>query len=420
MNIERRELIKLAGLTAAAWTTARNAPAQRPVPKSEYDYVDWSWEKWRSITKATRPQVTGEHTGKAELIDLLDSNGNKIRSVAEWNKRRDAIRSLLIAFLGNFPRSRPALDVRLVDEKIRDGIQYRKVTFQTEPGERVPAYILFPANARGKLPAVMCPHQTTQAGKNEPAGLAGNPELYTALELCRRGFVTMTYDAVCFGERHDPASGHYGDAIPFYRKHPRWSLLGKMVWDFQRAVDVLETLDLVDAYRIGSIGHSHGGYTTLFAMAFDERIKGGVSNCGFETFRIDGNTWRWSHATALVPKLGFYRENRRLNMDLYRAVPDSAVIDIPFDTHEMLALIAPRPLLLSASDEDFVFPNGGWSTRRAVARVRPVYQLYDRETDLESSYFSGGHNFPSSASSSAYEFLSRHLKKSPQVTGGTA
>ena len=286
----------------------------------------------------------------------------------------------------------------------------RKFSFQSEAGEFVPAYLLIPKKSAKRVPAVLCPHQTTQAGKNEPAGLAGNPQLHTALHLVKRGYVTLTYDAVCFGERHDPASGHYGDAIPFYKKHPRWSLLGKMVWDMQRAIDYLETLDFVDQSRIASLGHSHGGYTTYISMALDDRIRFGVSNCGFDTFRIDGNTWRWAKATALLPLLGFYISNPRLSMDLYRAVPDSSVIDVPFELHELLALIAPRHLLLSASDEDFVFPNGGWSTRRAVAKLEPVYELLGERKDLSTFYFSGGHSFPPEASANAYEWLDRLMK----------
>jgi glucuronyl esterase-like protein len=270
--------------------------------------------------------------------------------------------------------------------------------------------LLRPKNLRGKAPVVLCPHQTTQAGKREPAGLAGNPQLHSALHLVQRGFVTLTYDAICFGERHEAASGHYGDAIPFYRKHPRWSLLGKMIWDLSRAIDYIETLDFVDATRIGSVGHSHGGITTLFGMAFDERIKAGASNCGFDTFRIDGNTWRWSRATALLPRLGFYLSNPALSMEFYRAVPDSEVIQTPFEMHELLALVAPRPLFLSTSDEDFVFPNGGWSLRRALARVKPVYKLLGSEERLSSYFFDGGHNFPGDASSNAYAWLDRWLK----------
>lgn len=412
MKIERREFFEIAGL-AVAGAALFNAPsvkAQRPLPKSEYDYVDWSWENWRRITKAARPSIKGEQSGKAELYDLLERGKEKIATSSEWQKRREEIRNRLNVFLGEPPKSKPPLNPKVIEETSRDGYILRKLVFQTERGEFVPSYLLVPKNLRGKTPVIICPHQTTQAGKKEPAGLAGNPQLQTALHLVRRGFVTFTYDALCFGERHDAASGHYGDAIPFYRKNPRRSLMGKMVWDLRRAIDYLETLDFVDAKHIGSIGHSHGGYTTLFGMAFDERIAAGASNCGFDTFRIDGNTFRWSKATALMPLLGFYVSNPRINMDFYRAVPDSGVMDVPFDMHELLALIAPRPLLLSTSDEDFVFPNGGWSARRALARIKPVYQLLGAPENLASYFFDGGHNFTAEASNNAYSWLERRLK----------
>ncbi len=412
LKIERRKFFEMAGLavTGAALFNAPPVKAQRPLPKSEYDYVDWSWEKWRKITKAVRPRVSGEQAGQAELIDLLTSGKEKITTPQAWHTRREEIKNRVRVFLGDAPKEKPPLAAKITEDTSRDGYILRKLVFQTEPNEFVPSYLLVPKNLRGKTPVMICPHQTTQAGKKEPAGLAGNPQLQTALHLVKRGFVTFTYDAICFGERHDAASGHYGDAIPFYRKHPRWSLMGKMIWDLQRAIDYLETLDFVDRKRIGSIGHSHGGYTTLFAMAFDERIAAGVSNCGFDTFRIDGNTWRWSRATALLPLLGFYISNPRLNMDFYRAVPDSSVVDVPFEMHELLALIAPRPLLLSTSDEDFVFPNGGWSARHTLARIEPVYELLGAPENLSSYFFDGGHNFTAEASSNAYDWLERRLK----------
>jgi hypothetical protein len=183
-----------------------------------------------------------------------------------------------------------------------------------------------------------------------------------------------------------------------------------MIWDLSRGIDYLETLDFVDPARIGSVGHSHGGITTLWGMAFDERIKAGASNCGFDTFRIDGNTWRWSHATALLPLLGFYVSSPYINLDRYRAMPDAEVINTPFDLHELLALIAPRPLLLSTSDEDFVFPNAGWSARRTLARIEPLYSLLGAGERINSHFFSGGHSFPAEASGKAYAWLERWLK----------
>ncbi|HEY7785367.1 MAG TPA: alpha/beta hydrolase family protein [Pyrinomonadaceae bacterium] len=412
LKIERREFLELTGLAVASAElfAAHSVKAQRPLPKSEYDYVDWSWEKWWRIVKATRPRILSEQTGKAELINLLATATEKITTPQGWQRRRTDIKNRLRLVLGDAPVSKPSLAVKLIEESSHDGYILRKLIFQTEPNEFVPSYMLIPKDLRGKAPAIICPHQTTQVGKREPAGLAGNPELHTALHLVRRGYVTFTYDALCFGDRHDPAGGHYGDAIPFYLKHPNWSLLGKMIWDLGRAIDYLQTVDMVDGDRIASIGHSHGGITTLFAMAFDERIKAGVSNCGFDTFRIDGNVWRWSHATALMPRLGFFVKSPYINMDFYRAVPDAEVIHTPFEMHEMLSLIAPRPLFLSTSDEDFVFPNGGWSARRTLARIKPVYSMLGAGENIEGHFFDGGHSFPKDVSSRAYEWLDRRLK----------
>jgi Glucuronyl esterase, fungi len=408
--LRRREFMQFGAMAMAA-SAVSNARviAQRPLPKSEFDYVDWSWQRWREITKQSRPQIKGEQTGLAELVDLLNVRGEKITTSEQWEARRAATLKVLSQILGTPPVEKPAVNPEVIEETSHEGYNRRKLTFQSQPGERIPAYLLIPKDNTERRPAVVCPHQTTQEGKREPAGLAGNPDLQTALHLVSRGYVTLTYDAICFGERHDPASGHYGDAIPFYRKHPNWSLIGKMVWDLGRAIDYLQSIDFVDPVRLGSIGHSHGGITTLFAMAFDKRIKVGASNCGFDTFRIDGNVWRWSHATALMPRLGFYIGSPYINMDFYRAVPDSEVIQTPFDMHELLSLIAPRPLFLSTSDEDFVFPNAGWSARRALARLGPVYSLLNGSDKLEGHFFKGGHNFPKDVSRRAYEWLDRWL-----------
>lgn len=409
--IERREFLGLSGsaVAGAALLNMSALQAQRPLPKSEYDYVDWSWESWRKITRSTKPNVSGPQAGKAELIDLLASAGQKITTRQAWTAQRDVTSSLLEVFLGSAPHTKPPLDARIIDETKHDTHLLRRLVFQTEPGEFVPSYLLVPKNLGPKTPVILCPHQTTQEGKREPAGLAGNPQLQTALHLVKRGFVTFTYDALCFGERHDTASGHYGDAIPFYRKHPRWSLLGKMVWDLSRAIDYLQTLDFVDSTRIGAMGHSHGGITTIFGMALDERIRAGASNCGFDTFRIDGNSWRWSHATALLPKLGFYVSSHYLNMERYRAVPDSEVIQTPFDLHEVLSLISPRPFFLSTSDEDFVFPNAGWSARQSLQRLEPVYTLLNASGNLGSYFFRGGHSLTSEAARLSYDWLERRL-----------
>jgi dienelactone hydrolase len=397
-HIARRSFVAFPAL-AAQTTPARRASG----------YVDWSWERWREITGETRPSLVTDQTGVAGLADLLMHGGRKVSAASEWPARRDDLQRAVLAILGESPGVKPPLAARVLDEAALATHTRRKLVFQSEPGEFIPAYLLLPKNARGRRPAVVCPHQTVQSGKDEPAGLAGNPALHMAVHLVERGYVTFTYDAACFGERHNAATGHYGEAIPFYRRHPRWSMMGKMAWDLSRAVDYLQTLDAVDPARIGSIGHSHGGYTTLFAMALDGRIAAGVSSCGFDTFRYDGNTWRWSHATALMPRLGFYITSPYLRMGFYGGVPDSETVQTPLDLHFALALIAPRPLFLTTSDEDAIFPNAGWSLRQALARLEPVYRLLGSGDRLGSYLFRGGHSFPPDAANLAYGWLGRWL-----------
>ena len=408
--MNRRDVLKLGGGLAVLTPAAGRRTQQRPLPKSEFDYVDWSWERWRELTKSERPGIKTPQTGVAELLDLR--NPSAAPAVPVWSDRRRDINSTLNAFLGEAPADVAPIDAEVLDEVAESTHLRRRVRFRARTGEWIPGFLLLPRRSSGVAragAAVLCPHQTTQEASREPAGLAGNPEQATARHLVERGFVTLTWDALCFGARHDRATGHYGDAIGFYQTHPRWSLLGKMVADLGRAVDYLATLDSVDPARIGCIGHSHGGITTIFGMAAEPRLAAGASNCGFDTFRIDGNVWRWSHATALMPRLGFYVSSRYVNMDRYRAVPDSEVIQVPFDLHEVLALAAPRPLFLSTSDADFVFPNAGWSARMALTRLAPVYAALGATDRLQSSFFAGGHSLPAAVSKQVYDWLEREL-----------
>jgi hypothetical protein len=408
----RRELLYAVGAAVAATRPTRPAGAQpppsRPVPKSEFDYIDWSWARWRAITGATRPEVERPQAGRPELLDLL--NPAAASPAPPWRARRADILSVLRELLGTPPAASAPLDARTVGEERTATHLRRRVTFRAGTGEAIPALLLLPRTLRGRVPAVLCPHQTTQEGKREPAGLAGNPEQFTARRLAERGYVALTWDAIGFGERHDAASGHYGDAIPFYEAHPQWSFLGKMVADLSRAIDYLSALDFVDATRISCIGHSHGAITTIFGMALDERIAAGAANCGFDTFRIDGNVFRWSHATALLPRLGFFVGSPYVTMDMYRGVPDSEVIRTPFDLHEVLALSAPRPLLLTTSDDDFVFPNAGWSVRQSLRRLRPVYNALAAGDRLDAAFFTGGHRLPHDIAARAYAWLDRWLE----------
>ena len=230
---------------------------------------------------------------------------------------------------------KPALQVRVLDSERFDSYERRKIDFVADPGDRVPAWLFLPTRPAGPRPGVVCLHQTTRAGKDEPAGLSGNPDLHYALELVQRGYVTIAPDYPDFGEyRFDPYSHGYSSATM------------KGIWNHMRAVDVLVALPQIDANRIAAVGHSLGGHNSLFLAAFDLRIKAVVTSCGFTSFAKyhGGDLTGWSHK-GYMPRIA----------DVYGKSPAR----MPFDFSDVLGAIAPRPVFVNAPLHDHNFDSSG-------------------------------------------------------------
>jgi pimeloyl-ACP methyl ester carboxylesterase len=122
---------------------------------------------------------------------------------------------------------------------------------------------------------------------------------------------------------------------------------------------------LVDAQRIYLFGYSMGGMIGLYTAALDDRVKGVVSICGFTPMRTDaaergtGGVARYSHERPLIPRLGFFigRESQ-----------------IPYDFHEVLGAIAPRPVLVLQPELDR--DANVADVAAAVDQAKKVYSLY--------------------------------------------
>jgi len=173
---------------------------------------------------------------------------------------------------------------------------------------------------------MLCLHQTTRIGKDEPVGLGGKPNLAYARELAERGYVTIAPDYPNFGEyKVDPYTLDYASASM------------KAIWNNMRAVDLLVSLPEVDANRIGVIGHSLGGHTAIFTAVFDDRLKAVVSSCGFNDFPhyYGGNLRGWSHS-GYMPRL-----QSKFGLDPAR---------VPFDFPELISALAPPRLLRQRPD----------------------------------------------------------------------
>lgn len=330
-----------------------------------------------------------------EHLDLdyyLAADGKKhpIKTAADWQLRRGHILAAMQQVMGPLPMpdSRVALDVEKVEESKVGKLLRRKLRYRSDAFGTVSAWLFLPMasplSVNGRAPAVLCLHQTTKIGKDEPAGLGGQPSLHYALHLAERGFITLAPDYPSFGEHR----WNFADPKPGYKSGTM-----KAIWDNVRAVDLLQSLPEVDPKRLGVIGHSLGGHNALFTAAFEPRLKVIVSSCGFTSFlKDDMPSWT---GPVYMPRIASVYKNDAKKM--------------PFDFTEIVAALAPRPFLACAATKDDDFAVDG--VRDVLNSARPIYQLYQAGDSLQAYYPEAKHSFPADARQRAYEFLERHLAK---------
>lgn len=328
------------------------------------------------------------YTDKLNLLSYLDSNGKAtpVKTAADWQKRRDHVLANLQLVMGDLPAANKVpLDLKVEGEEKLEKVIRKKVSFAVGKDDRVTAYLLVPRDLKGKLPAMLCLHQTTKIGSGEPAGVGGLPNLRYALELAERGYVTLAPDYPNFG----------GYKIDMYAQGYASATM-KGVINHIRGVDVLQALPEVDGDRIGCIGHSLGGHNTLFVTAFEPRIKLAVTSCGFNSFAKyrKGHLADWSHK-GYMPKIASEYGN--------------AASKVPFDFTEILGVIAPRPVFVNAPRKDNDFEVEG--VPDCVTAAAPVYKLLGAPDRVEVVHPDAGHDFPPDVRLKAYAFIDRHLRK---------
>jgi dipeptidyl aminopeptidase/acylaminoacyl peptidase len=343
-----------------------------------------------SSTLFAEEPKTPDYPDHQDLSYYLTADGARhaIKTKADWEIRRNHILANVQKVMGKLPQpDQPvALDVKELESIHVGSFTRKKLAYHTDsPDRRVHAYLLIPDGLLEPAPAVLCLHQTTPIGKEEPAGLGTRKNLQYAKHLAERGYVTLAPDYPSFGEyKYDfPASDGYTSGSM------------KAIYDNVRAVDVLASLKEVDPNRIGCIGHSLGGHNSIFTAVFDPRIKAIVSNCGFTRFHkyYDGKLKGWT-SSRYMPLIDTQHGND----------PDR----VPFDFPELLACLAPRAFLASSPTHDDNFEVSG--VRDSVASAQPIFKLLGAERKLQANYPDCAHDFPPEVRDVAYKFLDEQLK----------
>jgi len=157
-----------------------------------------------------------------------------------------------------------------------------------------------------------------------------------------------------------------------------WAAIAAWAWGLHRGVDYLVQDKQIDSNRIIVVGHSRFGKTALLAGALDERIAvvipsqagcGGTApsrtQVGETVERINGAFPHWFNDT-------FKQFNDKVGR-------------LPFDQHCLMALVAPRPLLLTnATEDEWANPRGQFDMLVAAA---PVYELLGVKDAFSSKEF---------------------------------
>jgi hypothetical protein len=159
-----------------------------------------------ATASATRGQTAPAYVEHDDLTYLLTHNGPRrpITQRNDWEERRAHILAAVQQVMGPLPRpARPvSLDMQILEETDLGDSLRRKVAYHTDSADaQVRAWMFLPKpNAGQPRPAVLCLHQTTPIGKDEPAGMGPKPNLHYALELAQRGYVALAPDYPSFGE----------------------------------------------------------------------------------------------------------------------------------------------------------------------------------------------------------------------------
>ncbi len=277
-------------------------------------------------------------------------------------------RSALISLVGVVDEPWPTAPT-LQDAPIQeDGYQRIGVEFPSHEGWQGRGWLLMPERPKG--PAVVC---LPGHGKGADAivGLVEEPyQSNFALQCVRRGWVTLAVEQVSFGANRSPQgepneSSCTVDSMAALLLGQ--TITGWRVRDAMAARRVLASFPEVDSSRIGALGISGGGLTTLWAAAIDpEFLVAGVS--------------------------GYFCPMSESILKVYHC-PDNYVpgfrrlMDVP----DLAGLVAPRWLAVESGSADPLFSAEGFLAACEVGRA--VYAEAGVPGRFCSELFEGGHWF---------------------------
>jgi dienelactone hydrolase len=276
------------------------------------------------------------------LSPLVRPDGSRVTTAAEWSRERAAIRQRWFDLLGPWPALLAAPKLEIVRSEPRENFTQQFIRLELAPGLTQDAILLFPRGP-GPFPAVVVPfyEPNTSAGlATTPAGKATKPLRDFGYQLAKRGFV-----ALCLGS---PG----GDAYLPDRAGARCQPLSFLAYISANAHTALTRLPQVDAARIGIVGHSYGGKWALFASCLYDKFACAVWSDPGIVFDETRTSINYQEPWYLGLDPNITRKRGLVSATAPRTGAYAQLIAGGHDLHELHALMAPRPFLVSGGAED--------------------------------------------------------------------
>ena len=271
---------------------------------------------------------------------LTFNDGSEVETPQDWEQRRDEIAREWERLLGKWPPliTQPAVEVLCSSH--RENFSQHQIRFLWTPDEKTTGYLLIP-NGTGPHPAVI-----TVYYEPETAIGMGSPDRDFAMQLTRRGFVTLS-----IGTTEATQAKTYSLYYPSI-EDAHVEPLSMLAYAAANAWYVLASRPEVDADRIGIVGHSFGGKWAMFASClFDKFACAAWSDPGivFDESRASVNYWEpWYLGYHPKP----WRKRGLISADNPARGRYPEIVAAGHDLHELHALMAPRPFLVSGGSED--------------------------------------------------------------------
>jgi dienelactone hydrolase len=308
-----------------------------------------------------------------------------IHDTAAAQARQKQVRERILSLIGGLPEYRGPLNARITKTTRRDGFSIDHVLFESLPQYYVTANLYRPETP-GRHPAILMSMGHWDSGKAAGQLLSSN--------LARKGFVVLAYDPVGQGERqqaYDKRTGRSligGPTEQHFSNGAAAILLGQSVaryfiYDGMRALDYLVSRPEVDPERIGATGCSGGGTQTTYISALDPRVKVAAVACYMNSFE-----------TLFAGSIG----------DSEQSVPGFLAAGL--DQTDYAELFAPKPWLITSTEEDFFTPAGA---KQVFDEAQGWYRLFDASERVKWVVGPGGHGTPLVVREAIYDWMIRWL-----------